>query len=197
MHYIFLGSACCHDSPGAAVRPEIQIMLCIKSYNPASRSSARRVDPHAVAQRCSQKTIGISLPQIILCQERKLVKIVHRFYILGTYALILHTVAHVWDILIYVLYLLNQSLTLPLPYLLIWCSLYLTLEIVFAHLYAPFISGSTLSSSALPLPQRLRLVFTGAPCIGATSCSSFACGSHSQGSTLKGKGPATMPVLLL
>ena len=136
LHYIFLGCTGCHQCSGAAVLPEIQVVLCIKCNHTASCGTAGGLDPYTVLRRTGQKSVGICLAKIVLRQERQLGEILQALDILRLYTLLIHQFMVVFVILINIRHLLDQALFLQFLDLLDRHGLDLRLEILLHSMYS-------------------------------------------------------------
>ena len=139
LNHIIRGPAGSHDGSCTAVLPEIQIVLCIECNHTTSRGSAGGLDPHTVPGRAGQKSVRICFSQIILGQERQLLKIIQSLNIRRRHTLLFHQLSVIFVMLIHVCYLLNQALRLQFLDLLHGHGLDLRLEILFHQEIPPLL----------------------------------------------------------
>ena len=130
MANILLGAACRHDGTGAAVLPQIHIVLGVEGHNPLTGGAGGGVDADALRHGLAHQAVGICLPQVVLFQEGQLVQVVNTLNILGSHALFFHFFAVVGHIVPNVLYLLYQAFILQSTKLLIGHGLNFRLIIV-------------------------------------------------------------------
>ncbi len=111
---ILFGAAGCHDRSGAALFPQIDIMLCVESDDALSGGTGGGLDPDAVLQGLAHQAVGIGFSQIALGQERKLVKVINGLDVFRRHAFLFHFPAIIRDIVPDMLYLLDELLVLYL-----------------------------------------------------------------------------------
>ena len=76
--HVLIGAPGGHDGPGAAVLPQVDVVLGVEGHHPLAGGARGRLDAHAVLQRPGQQAVGVGLPQVVLGDEGQLVEVVHR-----------------------------------------------------------------------------------------------------------------------
>ena len=109
---IFLGAAGGHDGTGAAIFPQIDIMLGIESHDTLAGGAGSGVNPDTLILGNAHKAVGISITQVCLGQERQLVQVIDGLDIVQGDALVFHLLAVVGHIVPHVLDLLHEPLVL-------------------------------------------------------------------------------------
>ena len=62
MAHVLVGAAGRHDGPGAAIFPQIQVMLGIEGHHPLAGGAGGGLDAHAVLQGPGGEAVGIGFP---------------------------------------------------------------------------------------------------------------------------------------
>ena len=109
---IILGAACRYDGTCTAIFPQIQVMLGVKCNHTTTGGATGGLNADTIGQRLCQQAIGILILQVILGDKGQLVQILHTMDILRLYACCIHFIAVKFYIVIYILYLLDQTLAL-------------------------------------------------------------------------------------
>ena len=130
---VLFGPAGRHYGPGAAVFPQIHVVLRIVSYDSLSGGAGGGLDAYAVLEGHRKHSVRIGLPKVVLGDERELLDVVQGLNVLGLYALLVHQRPVVRDVFVYVLYLFFELFLLERTYLLPGHSLDLFLIIPFFH----------------------------------------------------------------
>ena len=82
LHNIISGGSCRRQGSCTASLPHIDIILCIAGNDPPAGRTARGMNADAVRKRNSKESVGILSAEILLAQERQLVKILYALNIL-------------------------------------------------------------------------------------------------------------------
>ena len=89
-------------------------MLGVEGHNTLAGGTGGGVNTDALRKGHTQKAVGISLPQVVLAEERQLVQIGNALNVCGGQALFFHFFAVVGHIVPHMLHLLDKTLVLPL-----------------------------------------------------------------------------------
>ena len=111
--HVLVGAAGGHNGPGAAILPQVQVVLGVKGHHPPSGGAGGGLDADTVLQGLGQQAVGVCLPQVVLGKKGQLVEILHAPDVLGGEALFLHLFAVVGDVVPDMAHLLYQALVLP------------------------------------------------------------------------------------
>ena len=111
--HILIGAPRSHDSPGAAVLPEIDVLLSVEGHHPLASGARGGLDADAVLQGHPHQPVGVSIPQVRLGEEGQLVQVVAGLDIRRCDPLLLHLFAVVGHVVPHMLDLLYQALVLP------------------------------------------------------------------------------------
>ena len=136
MAHILVGAAGSDDGPGAAVLPQVDVVLGVEGHHPLAGGARGGLDADAVLQGPGQQAVGVGLPQVVLGEEGELVEVLHALYVVGGDALLLHLLPVVGDGVPHVPHLLDQALVLPGQDLLPAGTLDLRLVVTF-HRWSP------------------------------------------------------------
>ena len=135
---ILLCTACGGDGAGAAIFPQINVILSVESYHATAGGTGSGLNTDTIIQRLCQQSVRIGIPQVSLREERQLMQIVDTLDIFGLYALFIHQVTVVGNVFINVLYLLHQLLRLELLHVLPGHSFNFFLIVILCHFDHPF-----------------------------------------------------------
>ena len=119
MDHILCGAASGHNGPGAAILPEVHIVLGIERHHAPACGPGGGLDTDAVLQRSGQKAIRIGVPQVALGEKGKLMEVLDAVDILRGDPLFLHLSAVIRDVVIDMANLLDQAFTLQFANLLL------------------------------------------------------------------------------
>ena len=111
--HVLVGAAGGHDGPGAAVLPQVDVVLGVEGHHPLAGGAGGGLDAHAVLQGLGHQAVGIGLPQVGFGDKGQLMQVFRPLDVLGGQALGLHLLAVVGHIVPHMLYLLDQTLVLP------------------------------------------------------------------------------------
>ena len=95
---ILIAAAGRYNGAGAAVFPEVNIMLVIESDNALAGRAGRGLDPYTILQGHADQAVGIGFPQVLFGKKRQLVQIVDGFDIIGRDSLRFHLFAVVGNV---------------------------------------------------------------------------------------------------
>ena len=112
--HIVGGAAGRHDGPGAAVVPQVHVVLGVIDHHPAAGGAGGGMDAHAILQGHGQQPRGVLVPQIVLGEEGQLMQVLDALDVRRRYALGLHLGPVVRHPVPHVLYLLDQFFRLQL-----------------------------------------------------------------------------------
>ena len=101
------------DGPGAAVLPQVDVVLGVEGHHPLAGGAGGGLDAYAVLQGLGQQTVGIGVPQVGFGHKGQLIEILRPLDVLRGHPLGLHLLAVVGHIVPHVLDLLDQALILP------------------------------------------------------------------------------------
>ena len=159
--HVLLAAANGGDGTGAAVGPQVDVVLGVKSHDPLSGGAGGGVDTHAFGAGHRHQAVGIVVPQVGLGGEGQLIQVGGGLDVLGSHALFLHLLAVGRDIVPHMAHLLNQALVLPGLDLFPRGALDLGLEISlhgyhsFLSCLSGYITGFLQSKCAAYAPRRL------------------------------------------
>ena len=111
--HVLLRAAGGHNRPGAALLPQVHVVLGVKGHHPAAGGAGGGLNPHAVPQGRGQKAVGVGVPQVVLGEEGQLVEVLHAPDVLRGDPLLLHLFAVVGDLVPDMADLFDQALVLP------------------------------------------------------------------------------------
>ena len=114
---ILVCSACGDDSARTAIFPEVDVVLCVVSNDSLTRRTRGRMNTNAVLKICAEKSVGVSITEVSLGEEGKLMEIIDALDVIGSYTLGVHKVAVVFYVFINVLYLLDELFGLECAHL--------------------------------------------------------------------------------
>ena len=113
LHHVALRRTRRRKCTCTAVLPHVDVILRIERDDAPSGRAARGMNADAVFQRSRHQPVGIGLPQVVLRQERKQVKVFQSVNVLRLHAGFVHLLPIVRHILIDALHGLHQKLALP------------------------------------------------------------------------------------
>ena len=111
--HVLIGAAGGHDGPGAAVLPQVDVVLGVEGHHPLAGGARGGLDAHALLQGLGYQPVGVGLPQVGLGDEGQLVQVVAGADVVRGEALLLHLLAVVGHIVPDVAHLLHKPLILP------------------------------------------------------------------------------------
>ena len=98
--HILICTAGGYDRPCAALLPHIDVLLCIEGDDTFSGGAGGGMDADTVFEVGSHKSVGVSLTQVVLGQERKLSDVVNTPDVFRTDSLFVHQIAVVGHVVI-------------------------------------------------------------------------------------------------
>ena len=101
------------NGAGAAVFPQIHLVLGVECHHSLSGCTGGGVDTDTLIHGLANQATGIGLAQVVLGQERKLVQILCALNVRRGHTLFFHFLAVVRDIVPHMLHLLDKTLVLP------------------------------------------------------------------------------------
>ena len=102
-----------HEGPGAAVLPQVDVVLGVEGHHPLARGAGGGVDADAVLHGLAHKAVGVSVPQVSLAEEGELGEVRDALDVVGGHALLLHLLPVVGHVLIDPADLVHQTIALP------------------------------------------------------------------------------------
>ena len=115
--HIVLGAAGGHDGAGAAVLPQVYVVLGVEGHHAAAGGAGGGVDADTLGQGLGQQAVGIALPQVGLGDKGQLMQVLDAVDVVGGHALLVHLGAVIGDVIVDVADLLDQALALQSPQL--------------------------------------------------------------------------------
>ena len=109
---VLICAAGCDDGAGAAVFPQVDIVLRVEGDDALARRAGGGLNAHAFFLRFAHQAVGIGEAKVVLGEERQLVQIGGTLDVLGRNALFFHLLAVIGYIVPYMLHLLDQALIL-------------------------------------------------------------------------------------
>ena len=82
--YVIGTCTCSNKSAGAAVFPQINVILGVEGNNTLAGSAGGGLDADAVALVCGKQSVGVGVPQVVLFKEGQLVKVVDAVDVVGS-----------------------------------------------------------------------------------------------------------------
>ena len=132
--HVLLGAAGGGDGPGAAVLPQVDVVLVVEGHHPLAGGAGGGVDADHVLLGHAHHPEGIALPQVVLGEEGQLIQVVDGLDVVGGDPLLLHLLPVVGHVVPHMADLLDQLLVLDLDDLFPGSALDLRLIVVF-HSY--------------------------------------------------------------
>ena len=88
--HIVLGAAGGHDGAGAAVLPQVYVVLGVEGHHAAAGGAGGGVDADTLGQGLGQQAVGIALPQVGLGDKGQLMQVLDAVDVVGGHALLVH-----------------------------------------------------------------------------------------------------------
>ena len=110
--HVILGAAHSHDGTGAAILPQVHVVLGVVGHHTLAGGAGGGLDADTFAQGLGHEAVGVALPQVILGDEGELVQILDALDVIGGHTLGFHLLAVVGDIVPNMLDLFDQAFTL-------------------------------------------------------------------------------------
>ena len=111
---IFFGTACGNDGTGAAVFPQINILLGVEGHNAATGCAGGGLDADTILQGLCQKSVRVGIPQIRLGEEGELVQVLNAVDVFGLHAFFVHQITVIGHIFVDMFDLFDQFFRLKL-----------------------------------------------------------------------------------